>query len=74
MNFNPLVFLTKLISDVLTGINMLLMVEKGIRGKICHAIPRYGKANKQYMKDHDKKKEVSYLRYWDGNNLCCLAM
>ena len=53
---------------------MLLMVEKGIRGNICHAIPRYGKANKQYMKDHDKKKEVSYLRYWDVNNLCCLAM
>ena len=30
---------------------MLLMVEKGIRGGICHSIFRYTKANKKYMKD-----------------------
>ena len=29
---------------------MLLMVEKGIRGGICHAIHRYAKANNKYMK------------------------
>ena len=26
------------------------MVEKGIRGGICHAIHRYGKANNKYIK------------------------
>ena len=30
---------------------MLLMVEKGIRGGICHATHRYTKANNKYMKD-----------------------
>ena len=30
---------------------MLLMVEKGIRGGICHSIFRYTKANNKYMKD-----------------------
>ena len=30
---------------------MLLMVAKGIRGGIFHAIHRYGKANNKYMKD-----------------------
>ena len=30
------------------------MVEKGIRGEICHAIHRYAKANNKYMKDYDK--------------------
>ena len=30
--------------------DMLLMVEKGIRGGICHAIHRYGKANNKYIK------------------------
>ena len=35
---------------------MLLMVEKGIRGEICHAIHHYAKANNKYMKDYDKKK------------------
>ena len=36
---------------------MLLMVEKRIRGGICHATHRYAKANNKYMKDHDKNKE-----------------
>ena len=35
---------------------MLLIVEKGIRGGICHAIHRYTKANNKYMKDYDKTK------------------
>ena len=48
---------------------MLLMVEKGIRGGICHTIHRYSKANKKYLKDYDKNKESSYLKYWDANNL-----
>ena len=43
---------------------MLLMVEKGIRGGTCHAIHRYAKANNKYMKDYDKNKESSYLKYW----------
>ena len=30
---------------------MLLMVEKGIRGGICHSIYRYARANNKYMKD-----------------------
>ena len=34
---------------------MLLMVEKVIRGGICHAIPQYVKANNKYMKDYDTK-------------------
>ena len=36
---------------------MLLMVEKDIRGGICHAIDRYAKANNKYMKDNDKNEE-----------------
>ena len=42
---------------------MLLMVEKRIRGGICHAIHRYAKANNKYMKDYDKNKESPYLNY-----------
>ena len=31
--------------EILTNIDMFLMVEKGTRGEICHAIQRYEQAN-----------------------------
>ena len=33
---------------------MLSIVEKGIRGGICHSIHRYPKVNNKYMKNYDK--------------------
>ena len=53
---------------------MLLMVEKGIRGGIYHSIYQYAKANNKHMKDYDENKELSYLEYWDVNNLYCWSM
>ena len=43
--------------EILTDVDMLLLVEKGIRGGICHAIHRYANANNKYMKNYDKNKE-----------------
>ena len=60
--------------DLLTGIDMLLMVKKGIRGGICHSIYQYAKANNKYMKDYDKNKESSYIKYWDVTSLYGWAM
>ena len=37
------------------------MIEKDIRGRICHSIYRYAKANNKYMKDYNKNKESLYL-------------
>ena len=37
---------------------MLLMIEKGIRGGICHFIYQYAKANDEYMKDYDEIKNT----------------
>ena len=55
--------------DLITDIDMLLMIGKDIRGGICHAIHLHAKANKNYMNDYDKNKESSYLKYWHVNNL-----
>ena len=48
--------------DLLTDIDLLLMVEKGIRGGICHSIRWYVKANNEYLKDYDKNKDSLYLQ------------
>ena len=38
--------------NLLTDIDMLLMVEKGIRRGICHSIYRYVNTNNKYMEDY----------------------
>ena len=45
------------------------MVEKGIRGGICHAIHKYAKANNKYMENYDANKESLFILYLDANNL-----
>ena len=49
--------------ELLTDIDMLLMVENGIRGGIYYIIYRYAKLYNKYMKDYEKNKESSYLKY-----------
>ena len=48
---------TKVKLDLLTDIDMLLIVERGIRRGICHSVYRYSKANNKYMKNYDKNKK-----------------
>ena len=60
--------------ELLSDYDMLLMVEEGIRGGICHSIHRHAKANNKYMENYDENKESSYIQYLDANNLCGWAM
>ena len=55
--------------ELLTDYDMLLMVEEGIRGGICHSIHRYTKVNNKYMKNYNNNEESSYIQYLDANNL-----
>ena len=60
--------------ELLTDYDLLLMVEEGIRGGICHSIHRHAKANNKYMKNYNENKESSYIEYLDTNNLYGWAM
>ena len=63
--------------EPLTDVDMLLMVQKGIRPGVCGSINRYAKANQKYMKDcqtlilfktdHSFRENQKYL----NGALCC---
>ena len=60
--------------ELLTDYNMILMIEKEIRGGICQATHRYAEANNKDMKTYDKNIDSSYIKYLDANNLYGGAM
>ena len=66
--------MTKLELELLHDQDMLLMVEKGIRGGVSMISTRYGKANNKYMKEYDPSLPSKYIIYLDANNLYGWAM
>ena len=46
--------------ELSTHIDILLMIEKGIRGGTCHAIHWYTEANNKYIR-YNRTKEIWYL-------------
>ena len=51
--------------ELLTHVDMLLMVEKGIRGGVFQVIKNFLEANNMYLKHYGKNKELSYILYLD---------
>ena len=47
--------------ELLANNDRLLMLEKGTKGRICHALQRYAKTNNKYMKNYDKNIESSCM-------------
>ena len=46
--------------ELLTDPNMLLIVEKRIRGVISHVLHGYAKVNNKHMKNYDKNKNLHF--------------
>ena len=57
--------------ELLTSVDMLLVVEKRVREAIFYVIHRYAKANNKYVKSYDQNKESSYIQYLDAMQTIC---
>ena len=72
--------MTRVELELLHDQDMLLMVEKGIRGGVSMISTRHGKANNKYMtkdrdgEEYDPSKPSTYIQYLDANNLYGWAM
>ncbi|XP_052209209.1 uncharacterized protein LOC127812725 [Diospyros lotus] len=66
--------MTKASIELLDDIDMILMIESGIRGGVSCAMSRYAKANNASCPSYDSSSDTSYLAYLDVNNLYGFAL
>ncbi|CAB0041192.1 unnamed protein product [Trichogramma brassicae] len=74
-SWDAMLLYTQVELELLTDVDMLLFVEKGIRGGVSQCCSRFSEANNRYMgEDYNPEKEDVYLMYYDVNNLYGWAM
>ena len=60
--------------ELLTDMDMHLMIERGMRGGISMVSKRHAKANNPRVEGYDPAQPTNYITYFDANNLYGWAM
>ena len=74
LSYDAMLKTTRVSLDLLTDIDMAMMIEKGIRGGVSMITTRHSEANNKYMGNYDPKKPSKYIQYLGANNLYGWAM
>lgn len=75
LSFDAMLKYTGVSIELFTDVDMLMFIERAIRGGISQINTRYAKANNMYMgAEFDDSKDTSYLMYLDGEYTCFIFL
>jgi hypothetical protein len=74
MTWDAFLKYSKVEIDQISDMEMMKMIENGIRGGISMASHKYCKANNKYLENYNPNEPSNYIIYLDANNLYGWAM
>lgn len=74
LSWDAMLKFTKVDLELISDLEMIGFLKKGIRGGMSQCSNRHAIANNKYMESFDPKKAISFLLYLDANNLYGWAM